>query len=37
MKKVDFYRHSLMMEDGTVIPMEHIMEMDGEVFEERAE
>ncbi len=36
-KKVDFYRHSLIMEDGTVIPMEHIMEMDGEVFEERAE
>lgn len=34
-KKVDFYRHRLLMADGTVIPMEHIIEMDGEVFEER--
>lgn len=34
-KKVDFYRHSLLMTDGTVIPVEHIIEMDGEVFEEK--
>lgn len=36
-KKIDFYRHSLLMTDGTVLPMEHIIQMDGELFEERME
>lgn len=31
-KKVDSYRHRLLLADGTVIPMEHLFSLEGEAF-----
>lgn len=32
-KKIDIYERSLIMSDGLRLPMEHIMQIDGELFE----